>query len=436
MNVKTIIFFLLSCLFATAQVKTSTILPIKVVEPKAPDLPAAIKEYTLQFKGFDFKIIDDAEDNQGNHMLIGKVIEIGTAPEDQDPFVANALKASLGVIRYHDVILSTDRNYKPRDIFSMNGAAVVKYDQGLQKFIVGCDNYIYKMIDDQLVTYYQPLLLVVNEKLQGKKYAVPGENTYKLLNFSRHGNLIHLFTRSIGKTDENINNNKIEIITVNTETDNEQQSAKGLSTLKSLHTIKSAYNENVSLQMSGISSLGNALYFLTSSIDPKESVYINHLYKFENQNLEEQPFDNASQTFNKVNWYNTNGFNVQAETGYFMAISKSTGSDITFLKADSNLNVNKKLHITTHGFTDNAKAIELPSGMIVLASIGIGKLWKYTVYDAELNVVKQIDALLPENSYELQQLIACKGGLVKAVFNSFDGPDKTSVIIQEIHLMK
>lgn len=392
-----------------------------------------IKEYILTFEGYDLKIYSDACDSMGNHVLTGTITELKEAGNTRDLRVSKVMDAFLALKPNYDIIITTDRNYNLVLLAPSPGEGIARYDARLKKFIIGCDDFVVERSNDKLISYYQTLLMIVNEKLEGQTYVIPSESSCTILDFLIRDNLIHILAKSKGKTEASINKYHISIRTVNSDLSMPGEKNKEKQLLIPTSETRTPYDENVSLDISPLSNVDNAFCFLTSSISVNEDDYdhINRLYKFDGLELQEQAIANPQLANNKLNWYYTNGFARNKTGGFFFAVSKAIGPEVLLLMTDDNLNTLKSTTVITVGFTDDDRAVELTTGAILLASGTTGKFWHYTLYDTQLRSFRKIESKIPSN-YTLKQLVANSDGTAKAIYYDFNKSDKKSVIIQDI----
>jgi hypothetical protein len=429
MNFPKLLFFLLTISVVSAQIKQQS-----SSDGKKTGLPASIQEYVLSFEGYDLKIYSDASDGLGNHVLTGTITELATVPgKKRDARILKALEASFASGPEEDIIITTDTKYTPVLITTSPGEGIARYDPARKKFLIGCNGYVAEMSNGELVTYYQPRLLIVNEKLEGRTYAVRSESSCTVLDFFSQDNLIHIFTKSKSKMETSINKYHITIQTVDTELSRPDANNPGKQVLEPISQATTPYDENTSLELAAPSKVGNAFYFVTSSISAKADDFsrTNRLYQFEALKLEEQDIPSPQLANTRSDWYYTNGFARTASDGYFFAVAQAIGPDVRLVRTDAQFNTTQSATITTVGFTDDDRAIALPSGAILLASGTRGEFWHYTIYNKQLKLVRTIASKIPGN-YTLKLLVAGNSGTVKAIYYDFKKSDTKSVIVQDI----
>lgn len=387
----------------------------------------------LQFDGYDLEITSDAIDEHQNHVLTGTVKVLASdKAKDPDSRIIKLFDEVRNSVTTLGVLITTDKNYKPGKIVRAPSDCIAKYEASLKKFIIGSSYYTGAYQNDQFIAYYEPVLMILNEKLEGPTYIVPSENSCSLIDFYKQDDLIHIFAESYDKTESGINNNHIEVLTVDITTAHIDNENTERMILQPIRTVNTSYPENVSLEIFGISRVGNSYYFITTSVSPNEELrYIRHLYQFNGFDLKEQVFTNPQFADNYTNWYSTNGFAATSD-GFFFAFSSGEGKDIKAFKTDYGLNIIENTKIPMEGFTDNDRIIELPSGKFILATEK-SKFWHYMLFDKKLKLIKEIESKVPEN-YSIKSLVADAVDKANAIFSSFEKSDEKSVMIQNINL--
>ncbi|MFZ4929039.1 hypothetical protein [Chryseobacterium sp. Mn2064] len=367
------------------------------VAPKSKVLDSGIKEYPLYFKGFWLIIMDEATDELGNHMLVGRIKVLEKDEKKRDAFVNKAIHFSESSEDDKDVIISTDQNYKVIKARPAYSSQVISYHKKLKKFIIGGNEYGYGDSKESYVRKWQPMITVVNLEQQGEAYAVKNDYSCYLKDLMIEEDKIHVLAAS----EEDRYNHKLEIITVDLNKFHAAKEAYLPEILDPVSHVISENNDRGRMEVSAVSKVGSDYYFSTSNLDQTHMIYKTHVYKFDGKILEDQPgftyFSDSLYTDSHL--MKMDGFSTDSSKGYVFLTQRIGFKEINLTKINTNFYVTKNSKIKLFNYIESAKMVTLTNGNIVVLSQNENKMWEYSVYNSDLTIIKTIKTNLSDHYY-------------------------------------
>jgi hypothetical protein len=360
-------------------------------------LNAAIKEYTFYFKGFSLTIVDEAADERGNHMLVGWIKVLEEDEKKRDPLINKKIDLSIGISDYHDILISTDKNYKILEISNTYRTQVISYNTKLKKFILGSSELGRIDSNDQYVSEWQPMIVVLDLEQYGTAYAIKNDYSCYLKDFIIEEDKIHVLAASEERGTSIVKDQKLEIITVDINKFHDDKEDYLPKILDPISKIIPDYRGGGRIDVSEISKVGSTYYFSTSNFDQtnlKNLKNETHIYRFNGKTLEDQEnFKYFEGGYNNPNVVKINGFNTNSLTeNIFLTTNFFGGKKMYLTKTNINFITKKNIEIELFDGSDTGKMGVLSNGTIVVLSQNKERNWCYSVYNSDLVFVKKIDS--------------------------------------------
>ena len=371
---------------------------INIGDPKPRVVDAAIKEYPFYFKGFSVVINDEATDELGNHMLIGRIKALVRDESKRDSFINKSLDFSVGFYDDHAIMISTDKNYKILKIRFTYPAQVISYNTRLKKFIIGANDYAYNSVEGRYTGKWQPMIVVVSLDQYGNVFAIKNDYPCFLKNYIIEDDKIHI----IAAVEESKYNEKLEIITVDLTKFHED---KEVYLPKILDPVSKIYAKNQDygrMDISAISTVDSTYYFSTSNFNSTKIINQNRVYQFDGKELTEQ--EESKYFLFRAACHNPDlvkiiDFYAISSNEYIFLNKNILGKEMQIAKTNAYFDIIKDIKTDLFKSIDNGKMVLLPNGTIVILSPNETKNWCYTVYNSEFEVLKKIDSNLSTNYY-------------------------------------
>lgn len=354
-------------------------------------LDAAIKEYPFYFKGFSLTIVDEAADELGNHMLVGWIKVLEEDEKKRDPLINKTIDLSIGISDYHDILISTDKNYKILKISDTYRTQVISYNKKLKKFMLGSSELGGMDSDGHYISEWQPMIAVLNLEQYGTVYAIKNDYSCYLKDFIIEEDKIHVLAASEERGTSIVKDQKLEIITVDLNKFHDDKEDYLPKILDPISKIIPDYRESSKIDVSEISKVGSTYYFSISNFDFKNET---HIYRFNGRILEDQEnFKYFEGGYNNPNVVNINGFNTNfLAENIFLTSNLFGGKKMYLTKTNINFITKKNIEIELFDGSDTGKMVVLSNGTIVVLSQNKERNWCYSVYNSDLVFVKKIDS--------------------------------------------
>jgi len=362
-------------------------------KPRIPD--AAIKEYPIYFKGFWMVILDEATDELGNHMLVGRIKVLEKDEKKRDPLINKAIDFSIGDDD-RDIMISTDKNYKTLKVRPTYPAQTISYNAKLKKFIIGGSEYGYGDSNDSYVRRWQPMITVVDLEQYGTAYAIKTDTSCRLKDLIIEEGKIHVLAVS----EEVRYNEKLEIITVDLNKFHADKEAYLPKILDPVSHVISVHNDIGRMDISGVSKVGSDYYFSTSNLDQANMKYKTYIYKFDGRTLEDQTEfkDFNNRIYIDPDWVMHSGFYTDSSNGPVFLTQRLMLKKMNLTKTTTDFYIKKNNEIELSDYFE-AKMAVLANGNIVVLSQNENKIWEYWVYNSDLVLTKKINSGLPGTYY-------------------------------------
>lgn len=380
-------------------------------------LNAAIKEYPFYFKGFSLTIVDEAADELGNHMLVGWIKVLEEDEKKRDPLINKTIDLSIGISDYHDILISTDKNYKILKISNTYRTQVISYNTKLEKFILGSGELGRIDSNDQYVSEWQPMIVVLDLEQYGTAYAIKKDYSCYLKDLIIEEDKIHVLAASEEPGRSIRSDEKLEIITVDLNKFHDDKEDYLPKILDPVSSIIPDYRGGGRIDVSEISKVGSAYYFSTSNFDQTNFINETHIYRFNGKTLEDQgEFKYFVGVYKDSDLVNIHGFYTNSLTENIFLTSNLTGDEKMYLtKTNVNFVTEKNIEIELFNKFDTGKMAVLSNGTIVVLSQNKERNWCYSVYNSDLVFVKKIDSGL-SGSYFPRKIKITKEDMVESFF--------------------
>lgn len=377
-------------------------------------LNAAIKEYPFYFKGFSLIINDGATDELGNHMLVGWIEVLEEDEKKRDPLINKAIDLSIGLYDDHYILISTDKNYKILEIRETYRTQVISYNTKLKKFILGSGELGRIDSNDQYVSEWQPMIVVLDLEQYGTAYAIKKDYSCYLKDLIIEEDKIHVLAASEERGTPIVKDDKLEIITVDLNKFHDDKEDYLPKILDPISKIIPDYRGSGKIDVSEISKVGSTYYFSTSNFDFKNET---HIYKFNGKILEDQEnFKYFEGGYGNSNVVNIDGFYTNSLTeNIFLTSNLFGGKKMYLTKTSANFITEKNIEIELFEGSDTGKMAVLSNGTIVVLSKNKQRNWCYLVYNSDLVFVKKIDSGL-SGSYFPRKIKITKDDIVESFF--------------------
>ncbi|MCX8525597.1 hypothetical protein OF897_16915 [Chryseobacterium formosus] len=366
---------------------------INIREPKPRILDAAIKEYTIYFKGFSLVIQDEATDELGNHMLVGRIKALEKDEKKRDPLINKAINFSVGFYDYRDFMISTDQNYKILKVRPTYRPQTISYNTKLKNFIIGGNDYGYGDSNGK----WQPMITVVDLEQYGTAYAIKNDYSCYLKDLIIEEDKIHVLAAS----EEIKYNEKLEMITVDLNKFHADKEAYLPEILDPISHIIFVNQDNGRIDISGISKVGSDYYFSTSNLDQTNIKYKTYIFKFDGRTLEDQT---KFKYFNDHIYSNPDlvklsGFYTDPSNGPVFLTQRIGFNEMNLTKTNTNYDIKKNIKIKLFDYIEWAEVVAFTNGNIVVLSQNENKIWEYSVYNSDLILTKKINSGFSGNYY-------------------------------------
>lgn len=361
-------------------------------------LDAAIKEYPFYFKGFSLTIVDEATDELGNHMLVGWIKVLEDDEKKRDPLINKAIDFSIGISDYHDILISTDKNYKILKISDTYRTEVISYNTKLKKFILGSSEFGHMDSDGHYISEWKPMIAVLDLEQYGTVYAIKNDYSCYLKDLIIEEDKIHVLAASEERGTSIVKDQKLEIITVDLNKFHDDKEDYLPKILDPISKITPDYRGSGKIDVSEISKVGSTYYFSISNFDFKNET---HIYKFNGKILEDQEnFKYFEGGYNNPNVVNINGFYANSLTeNIFLTSNLFGGKKMYLTKTNINFITKTNIEIELFDSSDTGKMVVLSNGTIVVLSQNKERNWCYSVYNSDLVFIKKIDSGLSGNYF-------------------------------------
>ncbi|MDR6920183.1 MULTISPECIES: hypothetical protein [Chryseobacterium] len=409
--------------------KAKTISPrINIGAPNPRILDKAIKEYPIYFKGFSVVIQDEATDELGNHMLVGRIKALEKDEKKRDPLINKAIDFSVGFYDDRDIIISTDQNYKILKVRPTYRAQTISYNTKLKKFIIGGNEYGYGNSKESYVRRWQPMITVVNLEQHGAAYAIKNDYSCYLKDLIIEGDKIHVLAAS----EEIRYNEKLEIITVDLNKFHADKEAYLPEILDPISHIISVNNDVGGMDISEISKVGSDYYFSTSNLDQTNMKYKTYVFKFDGRTLQDQTefkyFNDH--IYSDPDLVKLSGFYIGSSNDPIFLTQRIGFNEMNLTKTNTDFYIKKNIKIKLSDYIEWAEIVVFTNGNIVVLSQNENKVWEYSVYNSDLVFTKKINSGLSGNYYPGKLKIADEH-TVECLFYDTKGL-KNNAVIQHV----
>ena len=409
--------------------KTKTISSrINIGAPKPRILDAAIKECPIYFKGFSVVIQDEATDELGNHMLVGRIKALEKDEKKRDPLINKAIDFSVGFYDDRDIMISTDQNYKILKVRPTYRPQTISYNTKLKKFIIGGNEYGYGDSKDSYARRWQPMITVVDLEQYGTAYAIKNDYSYYLKDLIIEEDKIHVLAAS----EEIKYNEKLEIITVDLNKFHADKEAYLAKILDPISHIISVNNDVGRMDISGISKVGSNYYFSTSNLDQTNIKYKTYVFKFDGRTLEDQTEFKyfKDRIYSNPDLVRLSGFYTDSSNSPVFLTQRIGFNEMNLTKTNTDFDVKKNIKIKLFDYIESVEMVVFTNGNVVVLSQKENKFWEYSVYNSDLVLTKKINSGLPGNYYP-EKLKKANEHTVECLFYDTKGL-KNNAVIQHV----
>ncbi len=415
----TIFVFLFSCITMLAQQET--------IEK--------IKNYPINFNGFALSIQSDAQDENGNHLLVGDIKVTEEDPALRDTIINQ--RFNLGTVYGDDalgILIVTDSNYNVLNVrYSFNGNHVI-YDGASKQFIVGANFFDYKEVNNEFISLWQPIIIKTGLDLRTEVYFLERDYSCLLQHFEMSGDNLILYTRTTNNKILKERREKVEVVAVSFNDFIEEKELHGLKKFKELKTFETA-TEPGRVSITSVSRYLDTTYFVTSTLDQYDMTRRIHLYQFTEGQLKELPNfgDYLKRSLGYVEWVHLNEFYVDAEKNFHVLFHPAaTKEEMTYIRMNKDFGFMLKKELQLEYYADYNRMILLTNGNTVVIDIDEQKNWRYSIYDRSMELFKRIESNLSQKYYPYQ-LKEINYGRIECIFVA-DGTSLTDCVVQLVDL--
>ena len=414
-------FIFISLLLFSFTLHSQVIKPITVDSYNNDDtlsIPKEIFQQQFNFKGFSIVINDDASDEKGNHLLVGEIRAIEPEELKRDStinFIFNLKRYSLDDPM--GIIITTDKNYTTLQIAPSFVGEKVIYNIRKKEFTIGANFFDYLHVGDKSFSAWQPVIVQTNFQLKQNAYFILKEYSCILKDMIINENEITVFTRSDKTRVGDKDGEKAEVLTVSP-LKFHFDSAKYRDVLDVISNLETPYNDIGRMTLSDVSFFDSTYYFTTSNLNQFALKSSNHLYAFKNKVLTEIPPFQDYIKWNNENsdWIIINDFFARPNNTYlFLTHQAATKKEITFSKTNTRFNALQSKKIPLNDYADFDKMLVLTNGNIVILSVSETKTWTYTLYNSDLQFIKEIDSMVSKDYYPTK-LKETRGTYIECLF--------------------
>lgn len=355
-----------------------------------------ITEHQFNFKGFSTRLTDDAQDENGNHIIVGEIEALEELEEDRDTSINRifGLKKVYSDDRF-GILIVTDSNYKILKVVRSFIGKKIIYDSNSKHFIIGANFFDYIEVDGEYTSAWQPVVLKLNLELETEFYFLKKDYSCILQDMHLEKDRIILFTRSTNNEILKKRKEKAEVIVVSTEElsrDNEER----INVFKPL-SASETIEDSGRVTISKVSFVNGNYYFTGSTLDQYTLTNTIKLYRFHNSELEEiEDFQDFLQYAMKYyGWIHLNDFSVDSVGNcYILSHKAATKKEITFVKADTSFRQLEVTKIPLNEYAELNDFLVLKNGNVVITSVNEDGNWSYYVYSKEMMLLQEIKTSL------------------------------------------
>ncbi|XZF13049.1 hypothetical protein ACTHGU_14780 [Chitinophagaceae bacterium MMS25-I14] len=397
----------------------------------------AVAQHQFSFKGFSVIINDDAADENDNHMLVGEIRAVETEAQNRDPEINTILdlKGFSGDSR-NGIVIATDKNYHILKMSASPCGEKVVYNRNKKEFTVGAGFFDYLHVGTESFSAWQPVILQLNLAMKGSTYFLQKPYSCILKNMIVTDKEILVFTRSdFNSTAELKYDEKAEVISVKTSRVHNDSERSWIQVLDPVFSLRTPYNDAGRLTLSDVSEADGAWYFTTSNLDQSTLKNVNHLYRLKDGNLKEMTDfpDYLKWNTDGADWVNINGFTANTANSYiFLTHKGATKKEMLLSETDAHFNTLRSRKIPLYDYADFNKMLVLPNGNILILAAGSKETWTYTLYDAHMQLIREIDSGMPKEYYP-GMFKAIAGNRVKCTLY-IDHAGKRECVLQTVNL--
>lgn len=378
------------------------ILFILILLPGITWTQSGIKNYPINFKGFAVNIADDAQDENGNHILVGEIEALESDPDLLDTMIHRVFHLRQYVTDdAMGIIILTDSNYKILKVRrSFNGKQVI-YDNTHKRFIIGANNFTFIEKGDDYVNLWHPVIITTNLEFEMEFYLLQDDYMCILQHFEMKDDHLTLFTRSTNNEILKERRERVEVITVSLNNYEESKNWKGARDFKRLRSLETAV-EPGRVSMTSVSEVDSAFFFVTSTLDQYDLTNRIHLYTLHGDSLKETPYfaDFLKRSLGYADWVHINEFTVDQNKNTHILYHKATSKEeMAYVRLDSNDRFLLQKKIPLEYYADFNKMIVLSNGNSVIIDITEEETWRYSVYDSEMDLIKVISTDISRKYY-------------------------------------
>jgi hypothetical protein len=347
----------------------------------------SVKEFTLEYEGYNLHILNMAKDGKGNIVLVAKTWfkndTTATAVEIQD---ANHDIDALGIILVTDEKFQVRKGWKYANFFP----AKVTYDAAAEQFWVGGSEQEYNSMRPALFSHFQMVLMRVDiQKLTSKKYVVETEYACRMEDLVFHDK--KLICTAVKDTLDG--KHRLETAMVFELSASKFHIAQYQPYFESAEIlgVETAAQSSGHVMLTPIDRAGDKLLFGATAFPfghiPTQST---DLYTYGKKQLTSETFEPAAE--HRTFYYVTN-FAVLDDGNFLFAYVTSAESKFYMLeKTGRYLQTiwQKKVDDLQYpGFTNHV--MEMPDGTIIAAAANKNKNWSCFVYSADGEMLRAID---------------------------------------------
>jgi hypothetical protein len=392
-----------------------------------------ITEHQFNFKGFAVTINDDAQDENGNHLLVGeiKVLEEQEVMRDTSINRIFKLKEVIGDDRY-GIMLVTDSDYNVLKIGRSFIGKKVIYNLESDQFFIGANFFDYIEVKGKNFSAWQPVVIKTNLELKTEVYFLKKPYSCILQDMHLKKDRILLFTSSTNNEVLKERKEKIEVITVSMKKTRKSPSFSRAKNFKPLLTKETAF-ELGSTSISDVSKFNNSYYFTSSTLNQFTLTNTIHLYQFKDDKINEvEVFPSFLQFAMRADgWIILNNFYVDSMSNCFILSHKAaTKKEITFVKTDTSFQKLMVKNIPLNDYAESNNMLVLKNGKIVLLSLNEEGNWSYYIYSQNMELLQEIKTSL-YRKYKPMRLIEFEANQLTCLY-SIDITSEHNCVVQKV----
>jgi hypothetical protein len=366
-------------------------------------LPKAIAQHAFKFKGFDTRINDVAQDANGNHLLVGEIRAVATAEIDRDSLI-NQLFGLKGYANNdgRGILIATDKDYKILRMASSYSGKKVAYDTDRQLFTIGANYFDYLHVGDTSFSAWQPVIVQTSLELKQVPFFLFKPYSCIVEEMKMEGENIKIFTRSDNNKTGEKRVEKVEVITVNPAQFHMDSVRPWQRQLDVQANVVTPHQEVGRASLSEVSKTERGYCFATSNLNPYTLKIRHHLYELQAEKLVEVAGfqDFLQRNVESEYWVLLNALILDSAHHYLtLSHPAATEKELSLTKTDVAFKTLLSQKIPLNAAADFDKLLLLSDGKMVILSHGVTKTWTYSLYDANMRLVKELNSTVPEDYF-------------------------------------